>query len=224
MNTYLQRKKRGWVEDSELAAHKNKAVDELTPLLFSKKASERTLAAKLLPLTCETSDNLLICLKTEPALYTRLAITEKLESGNQTTALKMIDFLAIIGDNQHRSPAAPSKKKSFPLPRDLMARSLGRMTPEIFPTLLEAADILPLPQLSELIDAIGYMAFYHPALATTENYQRLLQIKNTYSNEPLIQWKFLICFSAFPQSKSLLLKEEQFAAEAQRSINLLALK
>lgn len=224
MNNNSQRKQRGWVENSELSAYKNKSINELSNLLFSENAGERTIAAKLIPLTCEVSDILLSRLKTEPALYTRLALTEKLESGDQSTALRMIEFLADIGDNQHRTPIAPSKKKSFPLPRDLIARSLGRMKPEIFPTLLAAAEQLPSSQLSELIDAIGYMAFYHPALATTENYQRLLQIKKAHSNEPLIQWKFLICFSAFPQSTELLQLEEQFTEEAQRSLKLLALK
>lgn len=224
MNNNSQRKQRGWVENSELSAYKNKSINELSNLLFSENAGERTIAAKLIPLTCEISDILLSRLKIESALYTRLALTEKLESGEQTTALRMIDFLAAIGNNQHRTPIAPSKKKSFPLPRDLIARSLGRMNPEIFPTLLEAAEQLPSSQLSELIDAIGYMAFYHPALATVENYQRLLQIKKVHSNEPLIQWKFLICFSAFPQSTELLQQEEQFTEEAQRSLKLLALK
>ena len=224
MNNNSQRKQRGWVENSELSAYKNKSINELSNLLFSENAGERTIAAKLIPLTCEVSDILLNRLKTEPALYTRLALTEKLESGDQSTALRMINFLAAIGDNQHRTPIAPSKKKSFPLPRDLIARSLGRMKPEIFPTLLEAAEQLPSSQLSELIDAIGYMAFYHPALATTENYQRLLKIKKAHSNEALIQWKFLICFSAFPQSAELLQLEEQFTEEAQRSLKLLALK
>ena len=161
---------------------------------------------------------------TETALYTRLAMTEKLEGGDSSTALKMIGFLGKIGKNQHRIPIAPSKKKSFPLLRDLMARSLGRMNPELFPVLLASAEELPPLKLSELIDAIGYMAFYHPALATAQNYQRLLQIKNSYDHDPLIQWKCLICFSAFPQSKDLLAQEDQFSMGAQRSLSLLALK
>jgi hypothetical protein len=40
----------------------------------------------------------------------------------------------------------------------------------------------------------------------------------------LIQWKFLICFSAFPQSKALLVEEEQFIPEAQRSLIILNTK
>ena len=193
-------------------------------MLHSQDACDRTIAAKLLPLDCETTDILLHSLMTETALYTRLAMTEKLEGGDSSTTLKMIGFLGKIGKNQHRVPIAPSKKKSFPLPRDLMARSLGRMNPELFPILLASAEELPPLKLSELIDAIGYMAFYHPALATAQNYQRLLQIKNSYDHDPLIQWKCLICFSAFPQSKDLLAQEDQFSMEAQRSLSLLALK
>lgn len=193
-------------------------------MLHSQDACDRTIAAKLLPLDCETTDILLHSLMTETALCTRLAMTEKLEGGDSSTALKMIGFLGKIGKNQHRIPIAPSKKKSFPLLRDLMARSLGRMNPELFPVLLASAEELPPLKLSELIDAIGYMAFYHPALATAQNYQRLLQIKNSYDHDPLIQWKCLICFSAFPQSKDLLAQEDQFSMEAQRSLSLLALK
>lgn len=224
MDNYLQRKQRGWIDNNELADYKEKSIAELRTLLSSKKPSERTIAARLLPLDCDTTNILLDTLVSEPALYTRLAITEKLESGDAMTAQQMIPFLATIGKNQHQSPFVPSKKKSFPLPRDLIARSLGRMKPAIFPTLLQAATQLPAEQLSELIDAIGYMAFYNPSLATAGNYQTLLEIRDSHSSGPLIQWKFLICFSAFPQSKELLLKEEQFAAEAQRSLKLLAAK
>lgn len=224
MDNYRQRKQRGYIENNELLAYKEKSIEELTALFSSDNAVERTVAARLLPPNCDTTNILLHTLVNEPALYTRLAITEKLESGDSKTAQQMIPFLAVIGKNQHRTPIAPSKKKSFPLPRDLIARSLGRMNPAIFPTLLESVTELPLEKLSELIDAIGYMAFYHQNLATAENYQALLQMKDTYRQEPLIQWKLLICFSAFPQSEELLLMEEQFTAEAQRSLNLLAAK
>lgn len=224
MDNYLQRKQRGWVEDNDFSTYQTKSREQLITLLASKNACDRTIATRLLPLDCEVADILLHFLTRESALYTRLAMTEKLEEGDCTIALKMIHFLGEIGNNQHHVPIAPSKKKSFPLPRDLIARSLGRMNPEIFPTLLDSAESLSRIKLRELIDAIGYMAFYHPSLATTENYQRLLKIKNAYIKDPLIQWKFLICFSAFPQSKELLAREERFSKEAQRSLSLLALK
>ncbi|OJG23836.1 hypothetical protein RU95_GL001976 [Enterococcus avium] len=224
LDKYMQRKRRGWAENNELFPYKEKQLAELIELLSSKEAHERTISAKLLPINCDTVNILLHSLIKEPALYTRLAITEKLESGDSMTAQQMIPFLAEIGTNQHRFPVAPSKKKSFPLPRDLIARSLGRMKPEIFPVLLKAATQLPNSKLRELIDAIGYMAFYNPSLATVQNYQSLLEIRNSYKSDLLIQWKFLICFSAFPQSKALLVEEEQFIPEAQRSLIILNTK
>lgn len=224
MDKYQQRKQRGWVETSELLAYKDKSLSELKVMLTAEDAPERTIAVQLLPLDCELTNILLNSLANESALYTRLAIMEKLEHGDQATAQKMIPFLASIGNNQHHSPTSPSKKKSFPLPRDLIARSLGRMNPEIFSILLESAQRLPLSQLSELIDAIGYMAFYHPEVATTENFHQLLEIQKLYRDKPLIQWKLLICFSAFPQSVDFLLQEKQFVSEAQRSLKLLAAK
>ncbi|EOH75823.1 MULTISPECIES: hypothetical protein [Enterococcus] len=224
MDKYQQRKQRGWVETSDLLAYKDKFLSELNFMLTAEDARERTIAVQLLPLDCELTNILLNSLANESALYTRLAIMEKLEHGDQATAQKMIPFLASIGNNQHHSPTSPSKKKSFPLPRDLIARSLGRMNPKIFSILLESAQRLPLSQLSELIDAIGYMAFYHPEVSTTENFHQLLEIQKLYRDKPLIQWKLLICFSAFPQSVDFLLQEKQFVSEAQRSLKLLAAK
>lgn len=224
LDKHMQRKQRGWVENDDLIAYKEKTIAELIELLTSKEAYERTVSAKLLPINCEISNILLHSLIKESALYTRLAITEKLESGDSLIAQQMIPFLAEIGNNHHHFPVSPSKKKSFPLPRDLIARSLGRMKPEIFPTLLTNAPQLPGSKLSEMIDAIGYMVFYNPSLATAQNYQSLLEIRNSYKSDSLIQWKFLICFSAFPQSKELLLEEEQFISEAQRSLKILNIK
>ncbi len=224
MDTYLQRKKRGWVESSELLAFQDHSVAELLVLLSDEQTLLRTIAAHLLPINCETTNFLLAALIVEPALYTRLAITEKLESGDQMTARQMLPLLAEIGNNQHSTPIDPSKKSSFPLPRDLIARSLGRIQPSIFPTLLAAATDLPVLKLSELIDAIGYLAFYHAELTTSEHFEALLKIKNAHKEEPLIQWKFLICFSAFPQSAPLLQQEKQFVPEAQRSLKLLQRK
>lgn len=224
MHTFVKRKQRGWVENEDLIPYKKKSTDELKSLLSSEKPFERTISAKLLLLNCDTTNILLDALVNESALYTRLAITEKLESGDSATAQQMLPFLAKIGKNQHHSPVSPSKKSSFPLPRDLIARSLVRMNPEIFPTLLDAATQLPNVKLRELIDAIGYMVFYNPCLATTKNYQLLLAIKESYKTDVLIQWKILICFSAFPQSKELLQKETQFVSEAQRSLKILETK
>lgn len=106
----MQRKRRGWAENNELFPYKEKQLAELIELLSSKEAHERTISAKLLPINCDTVNILLHSLMKEPALYTRLAITEKLESGDSMTAQQMIPFLAEIGTNQHRFPVAPSKK------------------------------------------------------------------------------------------------------------------
>lgn len=114
MDNYLQRKQRGWIEENDLFNHKTNSRETLISMLHSQDACDRTIAAKLLPLDCETTNILLHSLMTETALYTRLAMTEKLEGGDSSTALKMIGFLGKIGKNQHRIPIAPSKKKSFP--------------------------------------------------------------------------------------------------------------
>lgn len=82
-------------------------------MLHSQDACDRTIAAKLLPLDCETTDILLHSLMTETALYTRLAMTEKLEGGDSSTALKMIGFLGKLGRISTASPLLLPKRNPF---------------------------------------------------------------------------------------------------------------
>lgn len=42
------------------------------------------------------------------------------------------------------------------------------------------------------------MAFYHPALATGENAERILHLLHSHSGSEIIVWKVLLCLSAFP--------------------------
>ena len=224
MDNEEKRKQRGWVDKTALDAYNGATIEEMLSLLTATDPQKRTIAAHLLPLSCETANILLDAFSHESALYTRLALAEKLEKGDGKIAEKMLPYLASIGNNQHRVPVQPSHKKSFPLPRDLIARSLGRMDPTIFPVLMDSLATLSVTKLREVIDAIGYLAFYNPAVATDAHYDRLLQLRKTYKEDTLIQWKLIICFSAFPQSRSLLLEESVFAAEAQRSLKLLTKK
>ncbi|EOH93164.1 hypothetical protein [Enterococcus pallens] len=216
---------RGWIEADDLVPFQNRSPEELLNLLDSEKPQERSAAARLMPLTKTTTAKLLEAAANEKKLYCRLEIMRKLEVGTPETAKQMLPYLGEIGNNQHQLPLAkPSAKKSFPLPRDLIARSLGNMYPTILPTLFEQLGSLNSSKLSELIDAIGLLVFYHPHEASDEYFNQLLTLWDENEDNPLIQWKLIICFSAFPQSKPLLEEIIQtnagLATEAQRSLNV----
>lgn len=67
-----------------------------------------------------------------------LKICNTLEKGNLKTAEQMIPYLGRIGHNQHLCLLNKVlKKSSYPLPRDIIARSLGKMDGTILPALLK---------------------------------------------------------------------------------------
>ncbi len=144
----------------------------------------------------------------------------------------MIGCIGHIGNNQYRVPPDKvSAKKSFPLPRDIIARSLGRMDISVFPALQRCLkESSCREQISELLDAVGYMVFYHPELAAADNLQPVLALESPYSQDPLILWKMILCLSAFPSAdaKTVLLNYAQeqsiLGMEAQRSLKILAMR
>ncbi|GCF95026.1 hypothetical protein NRIC_29170 [Enterococcus florum] len=222
-----QLKARGFINDNDVAVHVTDTKAELLQLLSSSDPSERSVATRLLPLSPTTTYELLQRLKREKALYTRLEICQKLASGSIETARLLVNELGHVGTNQHRKPTKkPVQKKSYPLPRDLIARTLGTMDPAILPVLLESLNTCENACLSELIDAIGALVFTNPALANDVAYARLKVLWQQYEDHALIQWKLIICFSAFPQSEPFLeaLMENQHPCKEELACSLWRLR
>ena len=74
----------------------------------------------------------------------------------QQEDLQNIIYLAKIGKNQYKElPSEPSRKKSYPLPRDIIARTLAKMDTSIMPFLMKVLKEDDLSKISEVIDAIN---------------------------------------------------------------------
>ncbi len=226
-------RQRGYINDSDANAFHLLSYAELTEQLNAEAAWERSLAVRTLSSGESVDETVLIAmllerLAIEKALYTKIEICNVLEAGHVHTAQMMLDYLGLIGNNQHKTiPATVSKKKSFPLPRDIIARSLGRMNPAICGTLLNYIHLANLPQLAELIDAIGYFMYNNPALADSTAFDSIQYIYNMYEKNELIIWKTTICCSAFHTDESIALLNHIKATtnhptirmEAERSLN-----
>lgn len=227
-STEADLQKRGYASDAQLTSASHKSNGELLEMLHSKEAVTRTIGASHLDASNqEIAKQLITQLTKEKCLYTKIAISRSLEKGNEKTATLMLCYLGKIGSNQYQIlPKRPSTKKSYPLARDIIARILANMDPEIVPILLEALKTQPAKQVSELLDAIGFMIFYHPRLQTTANASYIYEIFDTYRDHELIIWKAIRCLSAFPllQSKeileSFLDSNTLFATEAKRSLQI----
>lgn len=212
-----QLRSRGYATPEEIRPYREKSQNELLELLNDKNAVARTAAASLLKMEPETEIQaaaaLVKRLSLEKCLYTRLAICETLEKGGRETALQMIPFLGKIGGNQHKSlPDRVSQKKSYPLPRDIIARSLAKMPQEVFPVLLQVLQGDDAEKICEILDAVGFMAFYHPELSTPEHAEVVFAVMERCPNHELLLWKAIQCLCAFPSQKTERLLQE-FASQ-----------
>lgn len=222
-------RKRGYASQEDIDAVCEYSQEKLLKLLSDTNPVIRTAAARCLcPCDIQAVQGLLSQLSTEKCLYTKIAVCETLTSGDARTAEFMTAFLGKIGNNQYRQPPEKvSAKKSFPLPRDIIARALGKMNPSILPILLSVLEKDDLGAISEDLDAIGFMVFYHPVLALESNLRQIHRTICAYRNNPLILWKCILCLSAFPLSSSINILEEFsasdtiFGKEARRSLDLI---
>lgn len=194
-----QLRRRGYVETEEIEVYRSTAFESLLIYLHAKDAYLRTIAAKLLLVyrTKETIAHLCQQLSYESKLYSKLAITETLAQIGELAIPSLIPLLGSIGKNQYTSiPSKPFKKKSYPLPRDIIARTLIRIGELALPALEKVLLIGTRSQILEALDAIGYITFY------SNNYRSLPILWKFFSkwiNDPLIFWKFVRCLGAFPK-------------------------
>jgi len=219
-----QLQNRGYVTDEKMNDYKSLNNDDLLDLLNSKNAAERTIAAKIigerrisafLPFLCES-------LKIEKKLYSRIAICEAIENFGINALNYLLPFVGKIGDNQHKKiDLVDLRKKSYPLPRDIVTRIIIRIGPAALPYLENIIETGTTEQKMEIIDAIGHIAFNHDAYRS----KNILLSAYNESNNELIKWKIIRAFQSFGNEEIIIILEdlmksnnEIFREEAKRSL------
>lgn len=115
----------------------------------------------------------------------------------------MIAYLRTIGKNQYKKlPDMVSAKKSYPLPRDIIARSLGKMDSSVSKTLLSVLETQDIMKIREVLDAIGFMAFYHSELSSEVHHNIIYSTIQKFHNDDIILWKCILCLSPFPSEET----------------------
>lgn len=192
-STLEQLKKRGFVPKEERRLINS--IEERNQKLNSKEAYDRSQAIYMLD-PKEDFEILIHSLMKEKALYTKLSIMDKLESGDESVLKRLVIYLGKIGDNQLKEIEPSSKKISYPLPRDIVARIMGHMNPSFLPLLMnevnESCSI-------EILDAIGFIAFYGMGLddESTNFFIRF------YQNKPLFwKWRIITVLSSSKSEKA----------------------
>lgn len=236
MNSDLETlRKRGYIEEDDISLYLKKGKEELIALLSDTIPSVRSSAVKALSLSCDMNDEtladiILSKLIKEKSLYTRIEMGAALERGGIVTAEKMVAYIGKIGKNQHtKLPERPSKKISFPLARDFIARSLARMDVKVMPVMISVLDSEDEAKISEILDAIGYMAFYNTRVAKLEYANKIIDTIKMYEKNEIIYWKGILCLSGFPWRTTVAFlggvlergANSIFEEEAKRSLRLI---
>lgn len=220
--------KRGFVEAGLEFFCAGLHLEEKISLLQSKVAYQRTLGARLL--STERPENSIInflikILCSEKKLYTKIEICNTLVAFGKPAVPVLIRHLGKIGNNQHQTvPQSKFNKKSYPLPRDIVSRTLGYIGTAALKPLLEILYTNDLTQLSEAIDSIGYICFYHHQDGV---FNELRACYLRHEANDLIRWKAIRAMSGLPESRGFLSglleseENEGIRYEAQRSLSLL---
>jgi HEAT repeat protein len=215
-------RRRGMIEPEDLETISQRSHPQLVQLLSAGTSTERSAAARLLAdqvvrkeICCAFLEQLCI----EKSLYTKIELCTALEKGNIQTARQMTEYLGKIGTNHHKElPLEVSKKVSYPLPRDIIARTLARMDNTVLPVLLEVLNTGEETRISEVVDAIGFLIFYNPHLSTIQNLNMIKALMDRFRENEVIYWKAVTCLSSFPLPESLDILEEIGSKDRRRVI------
>jgi hypothetical protein len=217
-----QLRSRGFLGDEDVVLSQGKPTEDLVRQVDSEDAVERSAAIRLLAQSAPVGDSVnrifVDRLTREAKLYTKLELCDALQVGGVETARLLMPLLGTIGKNQHTQPATEAfRKSSYPLPRDIVARILARMDPQILPLLIAVLRDGPRSAIVEVIDAIGFMCFYSAVTPTDRRaaLRGLIDAFHGNSHDELMQWKIVRAFESFNHPECiLLLRAIESASEA----------
>jgi hypothetical protein len=223
------KEKRGFTTEVENNLLISKSDIELILLLESNNPKVRTSSATILGQRKSKKAIFALCeqLKNEKALYSKIAVSEALGKIGKPAIKELVKYLGEIGNNQHKTlPKKIFNKWSYPLPRDIIARTICKIGNCVLVDLNYVLVNGNKKQIYEAIDAIGYISFYSENKISFEVLEKSIK---KYGDDEIIKWKITRALSAFPCRKSELVlldilktsKEAELKWEAVRSLGLI---
>lgn len=195
------RNKRGQISEEYLSQFSKLPLEDIIQMLKDENPQNRTAAAKILCKTknYEAVNNLCNAMKIEKALYSRIAMSEALGEIGEIAVHNLIHLIGCIGNNQEKElPKHYFKKKSFPLPRDLAARTLVKIGIPALPELINTISNSQNSYIKEqALDAIGGITY------KTNNQTAVdVIIQTTLENtNKILLWKSIRALSAFKENR-----------------------
>lgn len=229
----IQLQNRGYINEEDVNKFLSLNKDELLELAKSKEAYERSIAINLLSERYEINSKLaeILCemLVKERKLYTKIELCNALKKASKDSIKIMINYLGVIGGNQYENlPEGRFNKKSYPLPRDIIARIFAHMDPSILEELTGVLQSSNIKAVREVIDAIGFICFYNK-IYKDSILDALISCFYKYKDDEIIRWKIVRALESFNSVKSIeILKDviendnkEAIKLEAYRSLEIM---
>lgn len=191
-----KRRARGEVSNSDIAEFSPLNNEELLELLHSPDPVRRSCAAHLLQKhpTVRVSRDLCHRLTLEKSLYTKIEICNSLAAMGEYSVPLLIEVLGKIGTNQEKELQKTGfYKKSYPLPRDIAARTLSQCGLVALPALEHFIQSSEDTQaLSEALDAYGHIIHTEKSVQSSASLQALAA---KYPKNDLLIYKIARCLS-----------------------------
>ncbi len=228
----IKRRERGEVNEADITHFASFDEPELLFLLHSKIPVERSCAAIHLRKYQSPTVVGRLChqLAIEKKLYTKIALCETLAKCAELSIEPLIGLLGKIGKNQEtKIPETGFYKVSYPLPRDIVARTICRLgTVAILPLDKFIKSSKDINALAQAIDAYGHIVYSNKIKCSSSPLQEL------YARHPkndFLKYKITRCLSGIQDewAKSFLLESIQTGCkglrlEALRSLLLLKIE
>lgn len=221
--------KRGKIENNDIEKYIHSTKESLIEGLKSKEACERSIAARILGEKHINHEEIIhmLCeiLKKEKKLYTKNEICNALSMADENSVSIMSNYLGAIGNNQHKElPDKKFNKSSYPLPRDIIARTMVRMNIKILPELLDILEGNDINKIREVIDTIGFLSFYNKVESPEYILQKLICCLNTYKDDNIIRWKVIRALESFDYEISIDILEQFVDDEEEEMIKIEAIR
>jgi hypothetical protein len=206
----LSRQKRGEIDHLFILNYKDCSNSVLIDMLSETDPQKRTVAATLLgKKKCHEAIELLCkCLFFEKALYSKIAISEALGNIGEPSLQEMFKYIGKIEKNQHQTlPDKLFKKWSYPLPRDIIIRTIVKIGQPSLAFLRKSVLQAEPSVAAELLDGIGHVSFYSKDQEALDD---VIMVLKKHEQNEIVVWKVLRALQAFSNSKSIEILQEYF--------------
>jgi HEAT repeat protein len=203
------REKRGQISNNDTLPYIDFSTEDLIEMLNEGDPQERTISAVIMGKRKDENGIKPLCtaLKNERYLYSRIAISEALSQIGEPATPCLIQLLGEIGKNQETDlPLKYFKKKSFPLVRDMAARTLVKIGEPATPYLIEVLETGNKFKSQQAIDALGAISAktgdkraLNALITLMEQVENADAVEN--ARDQVTMWKITRALSGFQNSK-----------------------